>query len=73
MSCVSLLQIHTNDRPAQDHFLHGSWLVQSLTGLGSLPWAVSAPIVEHRYFWAMMSQMAHAPVVPVSPLIKQGL
>lgn len=49
------------------------WLVQSLTGLGSLPWAVSAPIVEHRYFWAMMSQMAHAPVVPVSPLIKQGL
>lgn len=24
MSCVSLLQIHTNDRPAQDHFLYGS-------------------------------------------------
>lgn len=69
------LQIHANDRSAQDHFPHGSlacYCVQSPTCSGSLPWAVSA-LVGHGHFWGMVSQMVHGPVMPVSSLIEQGL
>lgn len=36
MSYVSLLQIHRNDRPTQDHFLHGSLACSEPDRLGLL-------------------------------------